>query len=73
MTARDPRKDPRPGDVLRSGDGFGSFTIHVRGRDYGSKEVLYQEDGWGEMLRCYIDDWREDAENDVVVRRAEDR
>lgn len=72
MTTRDPRKDPRPGDVLRVADDPYPFTIHVRGVDYGSLEVVYQIDGVGELLRHDLDDWQQDAESDEIVRRAEE-
>jgi hypothetical protein len=72
VSARDPRRDPRPGDVLRTTSDANPLTIHVRDVDYGTLEVVYQIEGVGELLRHDLDDWQQDAATDTVVRRAED-
>lgn len=64
MTARDPRLDPREGDVTKNRDGVEFYV-----RDACRWTVTYQEYGTGELLNCDISEWRQWAEHDTVMVR----
>lgn len=61
---RDPRNDPRPGDVLRNPAGT---CFHVERIEWGT--VLYLQNGHSPLLEHSLNDWRRDAAHDEVVTR----
>ena len=61
-TPRDPRVDPRPGDVTRSKDGV-EFTVIAR--QYG--DVVYLEAPYSQQCSVALRTWREDGLSDTVV------
>jgi len=68
MSTRDPRQDPRNGDVLANSDG-----VHFYVRDFDSSEgvVSYQQGDGGDLLRIYIEEWQFCSTGDTVIRRGE--
>lgn len=63
---RDPRKDPRPGDVVRSTRPpiYSVFYVLDRCGD----TVAYQE-AIGELLTCTVEEWRTNSANDQIIKR----
>lgn len=70
MPERDPRTDPRPGDVLKrflSGSSGSWIERRVRDLAYGGVHYCEDFDTW-----CSLADWCEWSANATIVRRAED-
>lgn len=59
---RDPRVDPRPGDVLRNPAGQEFHVLDLRDGD-----VVYQESGARELLYHPADQWIADSSQDQIV------
>ena len=68
MTTRDPRQDPRNGDVLANSDGV---HFYVRDFDFGEDVVSYQQGDGGELLHSHVEEWRNFSADDTVIRRGE--
>ena len=62
---RDPRKDPKPGDVLRNG----FKTLHVLFSD--SRMVRYKLGALKPVLHADSEGWREWAKDAEVIHRAD--
>lgn len=67
---RDPRKDPRPGDITTcSGEGFTSI-YHVTKRDERLLYYLQTTNGTTEQHDTDIEDWIDGAQEDEVLHVA---
>jgi len=66
MTQRDPRTDPRPGDVLTNG----KDTFYVTGVRNGM--VTYTDAPPVEPMQISTTDWRTFSKTDMVVRTGEE-
>jgi hypothetical protein len=63
--SRDPRRDPKAGDIVENG----SNRFYVMSVDRGV--VSYTESPPPDVLTVDIDEWRTDAINDVIIKAAE--
>lgn len=63
---RDPRQDPQRGDIVRSRRGLPSVQDFLV-VDNDGETVTYVENG-RHVLDCSIDEWREWAVTDEIVR-----
>jgi hypothetical protein len=59
------RRDPRPGDVVRSTDALGTHRFRVISVDGGI--VRYWSIEEEVELCCSVEEWRRYAENDVIL------
>jgi hypothetical protein len=67
---RDPRKDPRPGDITTcSGEGFTSI-YHVTKRDERLLYYLQTTNGTTEQYDTDIEDWIDGSQEDEVLHVA---
>lgn len=63
--SRDPRKDPKPGDVIENGrDRF--YVTRVEGT-----EVYYMDAPPPEEMSVSLEVWRFNSTNDVVIKAVE--
>ncbi len=69
MTERDPRNDPKPGDVTLSPNGA-KFTIaKVEGDDVGYLDEIDAVLG-AEPMFCTLEEWRKWSAKDEIVQLA---
>ena len=65
---RDPRTDPRPGDVLRKGDD----ERHVMGRDETYNGFVFYRQGGPWKRLCRISTWKRTMRDAEVLHVAEE-
>mgnify|MGYP007024806586 CR=1 FL=1 len=71
--ARDPRKNPRRGDVLESKTVlYGWTTFYIDDVDMSRREVVYRENSNPEEMRHDLDDWLKCSATDKVLHVADD-
>lgn len=62
---RDPRVDPRPGDVVRDVDGDVLTVLAVHRESEGIIQVDYLFNGWS--CHCHFCEWQEQCCHEVVT------
>lgn len=65
---RDPRVDPKPGDIIRFGGRYGGSYVEVLDRDFRD-DIEYMSEG--KALWLSLNPWREHTATATVIRRAE--
>jgi hypothetical protein len=66
---RDPRRDPRRGDVVESRDFMGLNRFRVLGA--GLEHVRYWSYRDDDEVTCTLDEWRDNARGDKVLERGQ--
>ena len=70
---RDPRTDPRRGDVLKREQEMRVVTTHQSERRVWYGEFVFIPDrGFNAFAKCEIEDWPKWATDATVIHRAED-
>lgn len=71
--ARDPRLNPRRGDVLESKTVLYGWTpFYIGNVDMSRREVVYRENSNPEEMRHDLDEWLKCSARDEVVHAADD-